>query len=96
MFRGEWKDEVPWTGRGSWRNKHGKVLEGEWDQGPVAAVCTHTVLAAAHLCGCREGAAGQRLLGFPKGGERRREEAGGGRKMRRGEEARGVHSVSRN
>jgi hypothetical protein len=38
VFRGRWRNEVPYTGSGSWRNIHGKVLEGEWEQGEGAGV----------------------------------------------------------
>ena len=33
VFHGTWREGIPYSGKGSWRSKHMKVLEGEWEDG---------------------------------------------------------------
>jgi hypothetical protein len=38
IFHGSWKQGVPFAGKGAWRSKHMKVLEGEWEGSEGAGI----------------------------------------------------------
>ena len=38
VFHGNWREGIPYSGKGSWRSKHMKVLEGEWEDGEGAGI----------------------------------------------------------